>query len=81
MQTIMFTSRQVARWCGVDLKTIHNWVDKKQLKAGRTPGRHLRIAPEAVRDVLAKIGAPIPEEVTNALKAQEKPTEQSAENA
>jgi hypothetical protein len=37
----LFTAPEVARFCKVDLKTIHNWVDRQQIEHFRTPGRHL----------------------------------------
>lgn len=36
------TTPAVARMIGVDLKTVHNWVAKGEIKHFRTPGRHLR---------------------------------------
>jgi excisionase family DNA binding protein len=48
------SATQVARTCGVDLKTIHNWVDQDKLPAERTTGRHLRFWP---LDVAAFLGA------------------------
>ena len=38
----LFTASQIARFCQVDLKTIHNWADRGQIQHFRTPGRHLR---------------------------------------
>lgn len=74
MATTLFKTSQVAAWCGVDLKTIHNWVEKKRLKAGQTPGRHLRFRAEDVHKILVELGSDIPPEVTAALP----PPEQSA---
>lgn len=54
---------QMAKWCGVDLKTIHNWVNKGQIPHFRTPGRHLRFTVESARAFLAKYGYPIPAEL------------------
>lgn len=36
------TASDVARICGVDLKTIHNWANKGKIPCSRTDGRHLR---------------------------------------
>ncbi len=44
----------------VDLKTIHNWVEKGQLKGFRTPGRHLRFNRPEVAAVMKKLGYPLP---------------------
>jgi excisionase family DNA binding protein len=45
----------------VDLKTIHNWADKGEIRHFRTPGRHLRFRRLDVLDFLRKYGYPIPE--------------------
>ena len=46
--------------CSVDLKTIHNWVDRGKLPALRTSGRHLRFWPLDVLDFLRtfELGTP-----------------------
>lgn len=62
----MFKASDMARMCNVDLKTIHNWVEKGHVQAGRTPGRHLRFRPEVVRKVIEGMGMPVPSEVTEA---------------
>ena len=38
----LFTASEVAKFCQVDLKTIHNWADRGEIRHFRTPGRHLR---------------------------------------
>lgn len=60
-QPELFTASQLARFCQVDLKTIHNWVDKGEIRHFRTPGRHLRFRREDVVDFLKTYGYPIPE--------------------
>ena len=45
----------------MDLKTIHNWADKGEIRHFRTPGRHLRFRRLDVLDFLRKYGYPIPE--------------------
>lgn len=60
-QPELFTASDVARFCQVDLKTIHNWADKGEIKHFRTPGRHLRFRRLDVLDFLRKYGYPIPE--------------------
>lgn len=67
----LFTASEVARFCQVDLKTIHNWADRGEIRHFRTPGRHLRFRRAEVVDFLRKYGYPVPE----ALK-QGKPTVQ-----
>jgi len=42
----LFTASEVARFCQVDLKTIHNWSDRGEIRHFRTPGRHLRFPAE-----------------------------------
>lgn len=57
----LFTASEVARFCQVDLKTIHNWSDRGEIRHFRTPGRHLRFRRSDVLDFLRKYGYPIPE--------------------
>jgi excisionase family DNA binding protein len=54
---------EVARLCGVDLKTIHNWVNSGRLRASRTPGRHLRFQPPEVRAFMLEHGFEVPPEL------------------
>ncbi|MEP7125210.1 MAG: response regulator [Byssovorax sp.] len=62
-QPELFTASDVARFCQVDLKTIHNWADKGEIRHFRTPGRHLRFRRLDVLDFLRKYGYPIPEQL------------------
>ncbi|HMI87739.1 MAG TPA: helix-turn-helix domain-containing protein [Polyangiaceae bacterium] len=57
----LFTASEVARFCHVDLKTIHNWVEKGEIRHFRTPGRHLRFRRLDILDFLHKYGYPVPE--------------------
>lgn len=57
----LFTASDVARFCQVDLKTIHNWADKGEIPHFRTPGRHLRFRRLDVLDFLRKYGYAIPD--------------------
>jgi excisionase family DNA binding protein len=59
--TELFTASEVARFCQVDLKTIHNWADKGEIPHFRTPGRHLRFRRLDVLDFLRKYGYAIPD--------------------
>jgi excisionase family DNA binding protein len=59
----LFTASQIAKFCQVDLKTIHNWADRGRIPHFRTPGRHLRFRRPHVLDFLRKYGYPIPEEL------------------
>jgi excisionase family DNA binding protein len=56
----VLSGTQVARFCGVDLKTIHNWVNKGKIPHWRTTGRHLRFRPLDVVEFLRayEIGLP-----------------------
>ena len=50
----------------MDLKTIHNWVDKKHIPPDavfRTPGKHLRFRPALTLGWMARQGYTVPEEV------------------
>jgi excisionase family DNA binding protein len=58
-QPELFTASDVARFCQVDLKTIHNWADRGQIRYFRTPGRHLRFRRLDVLDFLRRYGYPI----------------------
>src|SRR5512147_2674903 len=40
--------RDLAALCGVEQKTVHNWVARGMIPFFRTPGRHLRFLPEEV---------------------------------
>lgn len=57
----LFTATEVARFCQVDLKTIHNWADRGEIRHFRTPGRHLRFRRVDVLDFLRKYGYPVPD--------------------
>ena len=57
----LFTASEVAKFCQVDLKTIHNWADRGEIRHFRTPGRHLRFRRADVLDFLRKFGYPVPE--------------------
>jgi excisionase family DNA binding protein len=59
----LLVASDIARFCQVDLKTVHNWVDKGSIPFFRTPGRHLRFNPESVRTFLKTYGYPIPPEL------------------
>src|SRR5450755_2074111 len=55
----LYTASEVARFCQVDLKTIHNWSERGEVRHFRTPGRHLRFRRVDVLDFLRKYGYPI----------------------
>lgn len=64
----LFTAPQVAKICSTDLKTIHNWVNRGEIKSFRTPGRHLRFRRQDVLDFLTRFGYPVPEGFSPARK-------------
>ena len=57
----LFTAPQVAKICSTDLKTIHNWVNRGEIKFFRTPGRHLRFRRQDIMDFLIRYGYPVPD--------------------
>lgn len=57
----LFTASEVARFCQVDLKTIHNWAERGEIRHFRTPGRHLRFRRGDVLDFLRRYGYPVPD--------------------
>jgi excisionase family DNA binding protein len=59
----LLTAPQVARLCGADLKTIHNWVNAGRMRHFRTPGRHLRFREEDVVEFMVEFGYPVPQEL------------------
>jgi excisionase family DNA binding protein len=59
-------ANDIARLCDVDLKTIHNWVDRGVLPHFRTPGRHLRFRPEHVATFLRTWGYAVPASLRDA---------------
>lgn len=60
MTRARLTAAEVARAWGVDLKTIHNWVDKGKVHATRTEGRHLRFSRLDVVEQLRAHAHPVP---------------------
>jgi excisionase family DNA binding protein len=50
------SARGLADLCGVELKTVHNWVLGGRLEHFRTPGRHLRFRRDAVQKFLLSCG-------------------------
>jgi excisionase family DNA binding protein len=62
----LLSATQVARLCGVDLKTIHNWVNKGKIPCWRTEGRHLRFRPLDVIDFLRAYEIGLPDSLRHA---------------
>jgi excisionase family DNA binding protein len=62
----LLTASDLASLCQVDLKTIHNWVDRGRIAHFRTPGRHLRFRAADVADFLRTWGYSVPRELARA---------------
>jgi hypothetical protein len=56
----IYVASQVASLWGVDLKTVHGWVESGDVEAFRTPGGHLRFRRRALLDLLRRFHMPIP---------------------
>ena len=54
------SATEVARWCRVDLKTIHNWTTIGKISAFRTAGGHLRFHRLDVVEFLRAYGYDVP---------------------
>jgi excisionase family DNA binding protein len=62
----LLTASDLAALCEVDLKTIHNWVDRGRIPHFRTPGRHLRFRAADVAEFLRAWGYTVPRELAQA---------------
>lgn len=62
----LLTASDLASLCEVDLKTIHNWVDRGRIAHFRTPGRHLRFRAADVAEFLRAWGYSVPRELARA---------------
>ena len=62
----LLTASDLAALCEVDLKTIHNWVDRGRIPHFRTPGRHLRFRAADVAEFLRAWGYSVPRELARA---------------
>jgi hypothetical protein len=59
----IFVASQVANIWDVDLKTVHNWVERGDIEAFCTPGRHLRFRRRSLLHFLRRYNMAIPEEI------------------
>lgn len=59
----IFVASQVATIWGVDLKTVHNWVERGDMEAFRTPGRHLRFRRRSLLSFLRRYNMEIPRDL------------------
>jgi excisionase family DNA binding protein len=62
-EPLVYTAQDVARFCEVDLKTIHHWADGGKIAHHRTEGRHLRFRRNHVIAFLRGHGYPIHEQI------------------
>jgi excisionase family DNA binding protein len=63
---LLFTAQDVARFCEVDLKTIHHWADAGKIPHHRTAGRHLRFRRNHLLHFLRAHGYPLHDAITSA---------------
>jgi excisionase family DNA binding protein len=57
----LFSAVRVAEFCGVDLKTVHNWEARGKIRGTRTAGRHLRFRRLDLVEFLRAYGFGVPE--------------------
>lgn len=55
----MLTAPEVAAFCNVDVRTVHNWTERGALSVHKTPGGHRRFSPIVVVQFLRAHGYPI----------------------
>lgn len=58
-----FSTSEVGKLLGVAAGSVANWIDQGQIKAGRTPGGHRRIAIKDLRAFLEQQNLPLPPEL------------------
>jgi excisionase family DNA binding protein len=63
-----YTTFEVGELCQVYHTTVINWVNKKQLKAYKTPGKHRRILRSDLIEFMKKFNIPIPAELLGLKK-------------
>ena len=63
---LLYTAQDLARFCEVDLKTIHHWADAGKIPHHRTEGRHLRFRRNHVLAFLRRHGYPVHAEIASA---------------
>lgn len=62
---LTYTAQDVARFCEVDLKTVHHWAERGRVPHHRTEGRHLRFRRNDLVRFLRAHGYPMPDAVTS----------------
>ena len=63
---LVYTAQDVARFCEVDLKTVHHWAERGKVTHFRTEGRHLRFRRNDVVRFLRSHGYPLPDALVRA---------------
>lgn len=58
-----YTAGELAKYCEVDLKTIHNWIKKGRIESFKTPGGHMRISHANLCGFLGSNGFGVPEQL------------------
>ena len=64
--TKLYTAQDVARFCEVDLKTVHHWAERGKVAHHRTEGRHLRFRRNDIVRFLRAHDYPMPDALTHA---------------
>jgi excisionase family DNA binding protein len=62
---LLYTGQDLARFCEVDLKTIHHWADGGKIPHHRTAGRHLRFRRNDILAFLRRHGYPVAPELAD----------------
>lgn len=63
MRNRTLSTSAVARLLNVAVSSVANWIDRNQLKAGRTPGGHRRVRVADLLAFLQQQGLPVPTEL------------------
>jgi len=66
---LLYTAQDIARFCEVDLKTVHHWAGRGKVPHHRTEGRHLRFRRNDVVRFLRAHGYPLPATLARARPA------------
>ncbi len=68
MEKRLFTTFEVGQLCKVYHTTVINWINKGQLKAFTTPGKHRRIERNDLLDFIKEFNIPIPPQLKETKK-------------
>lgn len=61
----VFTTFEVANFCGVTMAGVIRWVESGKLKAYKTPGGHRRISRPDLMAFMFRYGLPIPSQLSD----------------